>query len=327
MYRLWAVLVGMVLSIVPLCSQQTSLRGPIEGYIFDPPTQSFLTVIGLPGSATLGPALISGFDTGWVAPHKNYAVGFQQGNCFLVTGLDSNPVSTSIASLAGQPDSVVWSGDGSVAVAYSGSGSWLQVISGLPDGPQVGSPVDLSQLGGSLSAVTTDRQGRNIALAVQGANGGMYLSGDGQNFFSAFPMANPAGVAFSDDGASIYVVDGGALTLTVFSVNDYSSRTFPLNSLQNPSAVASGRDTQGHPIVYVADAIDQIFQAYDPVAQQVIVSLPLYFQASGITALGPNSFVISSRSQSASPLWIFASVPQPAVYFVPAAQISVGGSN
>jgi len=327
MHRLWAALLGIALSIGPLRAQQTFLSGPIEGYIFDSPTQSFLAVMGLPGSATFGSPLVNGFDMGSIAPHKNYAIGFQQGNCFLVAGLDSSPILTGIAGVSGQPDGIVWSGDGSVAVLSSRGGAWLQVLSGLPDAPQAGALVDLSTLGGSLSGVATDQQGKRIALAIQGANGGAFLSSDGQNFASAVTLANPAALAFSGDGASLYILDGSALQLMIFSINDYSSQTFPLNGLQEPSAIAAGQDTQGRPIVYVVGTSDQIFQAYDPATQQLLLNLPLYFQPAGITAFGPHSFVISSRTQPTDPLWLFASVPQPAVYFVPAVQSSAGGVN
>ena len=327
MRLLWAFVLGITLSIGTLCSQQTSLSGPMEGYVFDLPTQSFLPVIGLPGSATFGSALISGFDSGWVAPHKNYGIAFQQGNCFLVTGLDSNPVSTGVAGVSGPPDAVVWSGDGSVAILYSRGGAWLQTVTGLPGAPQANALVDLSSLGGSLTAVAADRTGQNTAVAMQGANGGVFLSSDGQNFVSALSMANPAGLTFSSDGASLYILDGGAITLTSFALSDSSSQTFALNGLPNPSAIATGRDAQGRPIVLVADSTDQIFQAYDPATQQMVANIPLYFQPTGIATLGQNSFVIYSRSQSGSPLWLFASVPQPAVYFVPAAQPNAGGSN
>ncbi len=359
MRRLWAVPLGIALSIGHLWSQPTSLSGPVQGYTFDLPSQSFRAVIGLPGSASFGSALEIGFDMGWVAPHQNYAIGFRTGNkrrrelpvgrgsnadaaintCFLVTGLDSSPVLTRITGLTGQPDAIVWSGDGSVAVVYSRSGAWLQVLSGLPGAPHVGSVVDLSQLGGSLSAVATDQQGKTIALAIQGNlpiqgslatqgnGGGVFLSSDGQNFSSALSMANPVALTFSGDGASLYILDGGALQLDVFAVNSHSSQNFPLDGLQNPSAIASGRDAQGRPIIYVAGASDQIFQAYDPATQQVLVNLPLYFQPTGIAAFGPNSFVLCSPSKPGDPLWLFASMPQPAVYFVPAAQSGLGGLN
>ena len=285
-------------------------------------------MIGLPGSATFGPVLTSGFDAGWVAPHKNYGIGFQQGNCFLVAGLDSANISTiSITGLSAQPEAITWSGDASVAVLYSRSASWLQVVSGLPDNPQVGASVDLSSLGGSLSMIASDQRGKAMALTMQGANSGVFLSSDGQNFVSALPMANPAALTFAADGNSLYILDGGALQLIIFGVNDYSSQTFPLVGIQNPVAIASAQDPQGHSIVYVAGATDQIFQVYDPAGQQVLANLPLDFRPSCIAAFGPNSFVIASRSQLTDPLWLFASVPEPAVYFVPAAQPSVGGPN
>ena len=347
MHRLWAVPLGIALSIGPLCSQPTSLSGPVQGYTFDLPSQSFRAVNGLPGSASFGPTLATGFEMGWVAPHQNYAIGFRPGNkkhrelpvgrgptadaaintCFLVTGLDSSPVSTRMSGLTGQPDAIVWSGDGSVAVLYSRSGAWLQVLTGLPGAPQVGSVVDLSQLGGSLSAVATDQHGKTIALAIQGNRGGVFLSSDAQNFSSALSMANPVALTFSGDGASLYILDGGALQLDVFAINNNSAQTFPLDGLQNPSAIAAGRDAQGRPIVYVAGSSDQIFQVYDPATQQVLVNLPLYFQPTGIAAFGPNSFVLCSPSKPGDPLWLFASVPQPAVYFVPAAQSGEGGLN
>jgi hypothetical protein len=346
MRRLWAVPLGIALSIGLLYSQQTSLTGPVEGYTFDLPTQSFRAVIGLPGSASFGPALTSGFVTGSVAPHKNYAIGFHPGKRrgvaavgrvpggesaintgMLVTGLDSIPVSTRISGLTRQPDAIVWSGDGSVAVLYSRSGAWLQVLSGLPGAPQAAAVVDLSTLGGSLSAVATDQQGQNIALAIQGVNGGVFLSSDGQNFASALTLANPAGLTFSADGASLYILDAGALQLNVFAINDHISQIFALSGLRDPSAIAAGLDARGRPMVYVTGATDQIFQVYDPSSQQVMVSLPLSFQATGIAAFGSNSFVIHSPSQSGDPLWLYVSQPQPSVYFVPAAQSSAGEVN
>jgi hypothetical protein len=328
MHRPSVILLGIALLIGSLSAQQTFLSGPVQGYIFDLPTQSFRAVIGLPGSASFGPASVTGFDTGWVAPHKNYAIGFQQGNCLLVTALDSAQATTApIAGVSGLPDAITWSGDGTVAVLYSGRGSWLQVITGIPNTPQVDAPVDLSQIGGSISAVAADPQGQNIALAIQGANGGVFLTSDGQNFVPALSMANPAALTFSGEGASLYILDGNALQLTVLAVVDHSSQTFPLNGLQNPSAIAWGRDAQGHSMVYVAGATDQMLQIYDPVTQQDLMDLPLDFQPSCMGAFGPNSFVITSRSQPTDPLWLFASAPQPAVYFVPAAQAGAGGLN
>src|SRR6266852_2675180 len=94
MRSFWAFLPGIALSIGFLQGQQTFLSGPVEAFTFDPPTQSFRALIGLPGSALFGPVLATGFDSGSVAQNKNYAIGFQQGNCLLVSSLDSGQIST-----------------------------------------------------------------------------------------------------------------------------------------------------------------------------------------------------------------------------------------
>jgi hypothetical protein len=322
------ILPGIALSIGFLHGQQTFLSGPVEGFTFDPPTQSFRALIGLPGSALFGPALAAGFDSGSVAPHKNYAIGFQQGNCLLVAGLDSDQISTtSIAGLSGQPEAITWSADGSVAIVYSRTGSWLQVLSGLPGAPQMGAAVDLSSLNGSLAAVASDPQGKTIALAIQGDNGGAFLSTDVQSFAPVLPIANPTALAFSEDGTSLYVLDGNALQLDVVALSDGSFQTLPLDGLQDPFAIASGKDSQNRQIVYVASGSDQDFRAYDRATQQLLADLPLDFTPTGITALGRNSFVIAARSKAQTPLWLFSATPQPAVYFVPAPQPGTGGSE
>src|SRR2546421_2984166 len=103
-------------------AQQTSLSGPIEGFTFDAPTGSFRAVIGLPGSASLGPAILSGFGSGSVAPQKDYGLAFSEDQALFVSGLHSTSPSTSPLSsaMAGQ-EGVVWSADGSLAVLFSRS--------------------------------------------------------------------------------------------------------------------------------------------------------------------------------------------------------------
>lgn len=321
MRGLCAVLIGIAVSLPPVCAQQTFFGGPIEGFTFDLPTQSFRAVIGFAGSATFGPALASGFDAGSVAPHTNYGIAFQQGSCVLVSGLDSQVSTAPLAGVNGQPDGISWAADGSVAILYSVTGNWLQILTGLPSAPQIGSAVDLSPLGGTLSAVASDRHGKNIAVAVQG---GVFLSSDTQTFVSLFQIAQPKALAFSLDGASLYVLDGSAQQLDIVAVADGSFQTLSLDGLQDPEAVASDRDLQNRQVVYVASVSDQIFRVYDPATQQVLTELPLDVKPTGISAFGQNSFIITSRTKPMDALWLFRSAPQPAVYFVPAV-LSSGG--
>ncbi len=323
---LWAVFLGAAVSFWPANAQQASLSGPHEGLTFDLPTHSFRAVIGLAGSATFGPALAGGFDSGSVAPHASYGIGFQQGSGLLVTGLDSAQVSTSpLDGLNGQPDGLVWSGDGSVAILYSAGGNWLQVLSGLPDAPQFGPAVDLSALGAMLSGVASDQHGKRIAIALQGDNGGVFLLSDTQSFIPLLQIARPRALTFSLDGTSLFVLDGSSPQLTSLAVPDGSLQVTSLDGLHDPSAIACGRDLQDRPVLYVAGSDDQIFRVYDQATQQVIAEFPLDFKPAGIAVFGSSSFIIAPRSHSTDPLWLYSSAPRPGVYFVPAALSSPGG--
>src|SRR5258708_26235395 len=116
-----------------LPAQQAQMSGPIEGFSFDAPTGSFRAVIGLPGSASFGPAILDGFSGGTVAPQKNYGLAFKDDKCAIVSGLGSAHASSSLLSGAiAQPDGAVWSGDGSQAILFSRAGNWIQTLADIP---------------------------------------------------------------------------------------------------------------------------------------------------------------------------------------------------
>ncbi len=48
---------------------QSALIGPVEGFVFDPPTRTIRAVNGVLGSATLGRALSRDLDFASIAPH------------------------------------------------------------------------------------------------------------------------------------------------------------------------------------------------------------------------------------------------------------------
>lgn len=325
MRNILRLFLGIACSIGVLPAQPAILSGPVEGFTFDVPTGSLRALIGFPGSASFGPVALDSLDFGSVAPRKSYAIAFKQGNCLLVSGLGSDQVSTTlIPGVAGQPEGIAWSGDGTLAVLYSRSGNWIQTLTGLPDAVQAAPSVDVSSMSGSLSAVATDAKGKHVALATRGDAGGVYLMTDGQAFAQVLEMSKPIAMAFSDDAANLYVLDGAG-QLAVLAVGDLSTQTLSLDGLQDPFAVRAGRDAENRPVVFVASRSDRLLRAYDPSTQAALATLPLNFQPTGIDDLGRNSFVIASRSNQGDPLWLLTGAPQLAVYFVPAAQPNSGG--
>jgi hypothetical protein len=297
-----------------------SLSGPVESFMFDAPSASLRAVNGFPGSATFGNVILSDLEYASVAPHENYAIGFKDGHCLFISGLDSGRVSTTpLSGVFGQPEGTVWSSDSSVAILYSRSGNWMQTLTGMPKAPHVNAYRSLAALGGSLSAVAADADGKQIAIAMRGTKGGVYLTTSNQEFIPLVEMADPIALSFSENSASLYALDGAALKLAAITIGDWNSQVLPLPGLRDPFAILAGHDAANQPIVVVASLTDRLVGVYNPSSQKIQSILHLGFQPSGLEELGAHSFVIGSRAKASDPLWLFTTAPRPAVYFVPAA--------
>jgi hypothetical protein len=311
------------LSLRLLVAQQSTLTGPVEGFTFDLPTGSFRAVIGLPGAASLGPPLLSGFEFGSVAPGKGHGIAFHGGHAILVSQFGSAPVLTSeLSDTARQPEGVLWSADGSQALLYSLSGGWIQQVVGLPDAVRFESAIDLSSLGGTVAAVAADPSATRIAAAIQGNNSGVYVMDGNRDFASVRPAGKPIALAFSEDGRKLYILDGDTRQLSELSLGDSSSRDCSIDGLQDPVAIRVAHDAVNHPVLYVAARADRMVRTYDVSSLQVLANTPLDFEPTAIQAFGLHSFLLSPRLHDGDPLWCLTSVPQSMVYFVPATPLT-----
>jgi WD40 repeat protein len=305
-----------------LAAQQGSFTGPVEAYTFDAPTRSLRAVIGFSGAASFGPTLRDSLDFASVAPHQSYAIGFQRGECLLISGLGSSPLSTrALTGVEEQPEGVAWSGDGSLAVLYSRTGNWLQTLSGLPGAPFVGTRVDGSSLGGALISVAANSQGKQIAVGVSGDAGAVYYSSDGQTFTSLKSATMPIALSFSSDGLTLYALDSSVPHVVAVNLDNHGYQSIPLQGLANPVAIQAVEDSQNHQLLYIAAGSDRLVRILDVASQQIVTDVPLSFQPTSLDQFGSGSFVVAWRSQAANPLWLFSSTPQPGPYFVPAIQV------
>lgn len=305
-----------------------SLSGPVEGFVFDEPTQSLRAVNGFPGSATFGSALVSGVTFGSAAPNQNYGIVFKDGRFSVVSGLGSAHVSTvTLAGVMTEPEGAVWSANGSVAVLFSTKGNWIQSITGLPKTPHVNSHESLGSLGGTLANIATDADGKKIGIAMRGSSGGVFLNTANQKFVPLLETENPASLSFSADGTQLYALDGTSLKLSAITLANSSARVLPLTGMKNPFAIQAGHDASNRAIVYIADSKNRLVSVYDPATEKFQATFHLSFHPGGFQNLGPNSFVIGSRAKAADPLWLFSNAPKPAIYFVPAAPASSKGDE
>ena len=305
-------------SIHSLLAQPSGVSGPVEGFTFDAPTRSIRAIIGSLGSASLGSAALEQLDFASIAPRQNYGVVFRHGQFLLVSQLGAAQVSTAtLQEPSFAPDGVVWSADGSVAVLYSQAGSWIQTFTGFPGSVNAESPISISPLGGSLSAIATDLHGQNIAIGIAGGHAGVFGITGGQGFVPLLDISNPVALAFSADGGILYALDGASNQVSELNLASSALQTWPLGT-QDAVAIIAARNASNLNVLYVAGRGDHLLLAFDPSTQQQIASVPLSFAPTAIQPLGSKSFLLRPRGSNSDPLWSCINGSQPLVYFVPA---------
>ncbi len=302
-----------------LSAQQTPISGPVEGITFDLPTLSLRPVIGSLGSASLGSPILRGVFYGSAAPQQDYAVTFENEHCSLVLGLGSPQTSTvRLPGIFVLPEGVVWSSDGSTAVLFSRTDSWIQILSGLPSAVRQGPSLSGALLGSTLSAVAIDSHGAQIVIGMVGENAGIYQIANGTNLVPLLSLAKPVTLGFSEDDGTLYGVDAATNQVFALAMANLTSQFWPLNGLANPVAIRPAHDAQNRSVVYVAGASDRLLVSYDSSTHQVLASVPLSFQPNVIQPLGMSTFLLAPRTTPDDILWSFRNTPQPTVYFVPA---------
>lgn len=313
----------LLVSLLPICSSwlaaQTSVTGPVEALTFDPPTRSVRAVIGFPGAASFGPALLDNLDLASVAPGQNYGIAFESGKCWLVSGLGSkNVAQTAIEKANANPQGIVWAAGGSQAILYSSSGNWFQTITGFPATPTAGAVVDVTPFG-SLTVIASDAAGKQIAVAVSGDQAGVYLDSGGQ-LTRVASLSKPLSLSFSTDGQTLYALDAAVPEITAITLASEGLQNFALPGISNPIAIQAAVDTANRPVLYIAGGSDHSVRILDVSTGQITTDIALPFQPTGIAPFGATSFVLAGRLQAANPLWLLSNSASPAAYFVPAVQ-------
>ena len=305
-----------VLTLISLArAQQVGLVGPVQGYIFDPPSRSIRAVTGFLGSASLVPAALALLDFGSIAPGQNYGIAIRSGQVMFVSGLGTSQFSTlTVETGASVPDGAVWSGDGSVAVLYSRSANWVQIYTGFPGAVIAGTQFTIPA-GGSLTTVAADGAGQRVVIGV-GGSGVYQIAADG-SLSLLLAASDPISLSFSGDSSTLYALDSATNQVFELSVSSLAVQTWAAG-LNDAIALCVGVDGTGQNVLYVAGGSSQTLISVSRATHQVIATVPLSFTPSIIEPLGSNGFALTRRSLPSDILWTFTNTAQPAIYFVPA---------
>jgi len=216
------ILLMLAGSAFSLSGQQT-FSGPASGYVFDSVEGSIRPVLGIPGAAYLGsqPGLPSGqlWNLVSVAPNGKRALAVSGLSVNLIPDLSQPGSFNSIAQVPGPISRIVWSGDSTAAAIWSVTAGQLQRITALDSTPLVHDPIDLSALLGTLSGWNLSPDGRYVALSSPASGtASVYLSDSDGAPLPIASLTSPGAVAFSADGASLFVFNGPKRQILIFDL-------------------------------------------------------------------------------------------------------------
>jgi len=294
-------------------AQTGRVAGPSLGLIHDTGSRSLRPILGVPGSAYLGPPVIEDLSFATVAPDGKLVLAWK-GKQALFFRPDSESGSTPIAEgELEEPTIAVWAADSSAVVLYSAANRRVQAIRNPPTGPEIGLPFDLPVEGLLTVMAVTSRGSLMVAGIEQDDGGGFYrIERGGAQLLAR--MEKPAGAAFTGNGLRFIAADAAAKRIIEFETGTFSVLSSTPPNTVEASALAVSADSRD---VYAVSPVSNTLSVFDRASWRRIAEMPLEFEVRGLSQLTvKNVFGLAAGKQPGDPVWIFSGRP-PAIYFVP----------
>jgi hypothetical protein len=312
------IVLSFALLTATAAAQTVAVQGPVAGTVFT--SQTVRPLLGAPGAAITGPALMTGVLWASIAPGGNWGLMSQRGRSARVYALSgAAPSQVATEGLIDGIDQVAWSRNGSYALAYSSKSAQMQRLRFSGSAASADAPVSLSSFGG-VTTLAIDPSGRQMAFGASGT--GLYLVQVGQSPVLLTAMAQPAAAAFDGTGAVLY-----AINLETRRIVEFISGSGPIDfaplpesgagaEAPNPIGLAVSGDSR---YLLFADAASRSICVYDRTSQDLVNTIPLDFTPSRLEALSATPAFLLNGDRSKEWLMILDAATSPRVYFVPAA--------
>jgi len=302
-----------------ICADNNAvLLGPATGFLFDGRARAIRPMLGMPGSAYLGPPVVSNLESSSVSPDGSAALAIQAGKLTLYTGLASASPSAVYLPASIAADYFAWAPGATAAALYSSKSAQAQIVSNLLETPSAGAPIDLSGLADRIDAMAFDGQQIVLAVASEGSSGIYTVTGQSGPQRIAF-AGYPCAVVLA--GADLYFAD--RQTQQIWQIQNYARQPAPVLFAGDPSVsspVGMQLSADGSRL-YVANAGSRSLTVYDVAARSRIESVALSFTPTRLDRFGNTSaLVLNTAGQGRAPLYVLsdANAAKPAIYFVPA---------
>ncbi len=306
------LLAGMLLAMTGAFAQSTTLNGPGLGFMYDPVDRSVRPVVGFPGAAYLGAASIAQVDAASVAPNGTAALVLRGGTLSSIPDITRPANVVALSSGPAAWDLIAWSADSQTAAIYSTASKQLWIVRNIASAATIDSPIDLSALPGTLSALAINANAGLIALGISDpATGGLYLAAAGQAPNLVAAGKNFSAAAFDQTGQILYGADRDSRT--VWSMSGGSAHVVAASGDAVAAAVLPGGQT-----LAVANSADRSVQFFDVTSGTLTDTVALDIAPVTLNPLVSGIFQLNARSAQQSPAFILQAGSPHAAYFVPA---------
>src|SRR5579864_6334932 len=268
------VLLGVLgLSVYP-CVAQSTLTGPTLGLFFDPKPQAIRPIWGIPGSATAGQPIDVGFPltAAMISPLQDYALAVAgDGTMSVITFSPNGPSGQPISGIPAPPDRMVTSPGGKSAALYYSSSTSVQILTNLPNSPQIGRQVDLSLLPNAPDVIAISDDASLLLVGVRENADGSPAQGEVFVFTSdtAAPRSiasvqHASAIAFVSQSHDALLADDVANSVTL--VSDVANGanvawTFGSQQLPAPDSVQASPDRQSFVVASSTNSLVGILDA------------------------------------------------------------------
>ncbi len=303
------------LAVVLAAAQEVRLAAPISGAVFDAHSRSLRPVVGVPGAAYLGDALVSGLDLAVVSPDGKLALAVLNGKLCAIRGLDTLQIEwKELEGALEGVERIAWSGDAGAAAVYSPSSGRLQFWRDLA----AQGTADLSGMSGRLAALAVDSSGRAAAAAFEA--GGVWAISAGAEPRLLARMDHPAALALAGQDRDLFIADRAANEILL--LRNYAQgggaalfAAAPQGVL-DPVAMAISPD--GRSLV-VASAEGRRLTAFNLVSAEVSGETVADFEPSRLERFSKSLFLLNHGGDGKDPLQVLDGSLGLSIYFVPAA--------
>jgi hypothetical protein len=233
------------------------IEGPVLGFSVDQ-TAGIRPILGVPGAATLGPAVISatGLAGGTLSPGRDYALALLAGGREVVVVKNLRATAgASVLDVAPGPARIAISPSGNAAALYYAEPARVQVMAGLPESPSVSWSLDLSGLSGDPAALAVSDGGGAVLVASAGEPASVWLASQGVGQRFLYTAAGSPSLAFLVGSLDAAIADGAAGAVVLVRDPAGEPQVTPIGGqaegVSHPLAIAAAQDNSR---IFVANA-------------------------------------------------------------------------